>query len=889
MAALIHHCHNSATATASAHSRRPLKSFATSHSISSLSHSKPSPPLSSPKTLHLPNPSTPLSKAPSPHNEASPPRTNRDFSEFLQLSTDCSDVRLNKAIHASILKIQPDIRLFNSLITSYIRLDNLNYAERVFSSILSPDVVSYTAMISGLAKSGREDEAVELFFQMRNLGIEPNGYTFVALLTACVRLLDFEFGSQIHAFTVKTGFVDCTFVANSLMAFYGNCNSLDCVVNLFDEMPERDIASWNTVISFMNKEGLYRRVLELFHDLLVEEEDSMFDYFTLSSLLVACTKCYAEKEGSAIHAYAHKSGYGSHLSVANALIEFYAKCGNVEDVEALFGRMPMRDVFSWTEMISAYMGFGHVDSAVEVFNRMPEKNCVSYDALLSGFCRNREGLTVLRLFNRLVRAGVELTDVTLTTVLHACGITRRKCASEQIHAFVLKIDFGRNECIESALLDMCTRCNRMGDAERIFDRLPISPVTVTTMICGYARNAELDKAVSLICDLQYTEIDEVALASILGVCGDLGFQKLGEQLHSFAIKRGLFAAVGVGNGVISMYSKCGGVEEATKTFESMAAHDVVSWNSLLAGHIVNRRGDDALTVWDKMRKRRVEPNTITCGLILSAYRHTSAESVNSCRDFFLSMKPVYRIDPSSDHFAGFVSVLGFWGFLEEAEEVIEKMPVEPTAAVWRALLNSCRIHKKAEIGRRAAKEILSVEPRDPSTYILQSNLYSASGRWHCSDNVRAEMKSRGFRKFPVRSWIIDRDKVQTFYARDKSHPRSRDIYGALDVLFLECLKAGYRPDTSFVLHEVEEHQKPNFLRYHSAKLAVTYGLLTAVTATTTTTTTAAIRVMKNVHLCGDCHTFFKYVSIVTRRVIEVRDASGFHCFARGECSCMDQW
>ncbi|PIN04248.1 hypothetical protein CDL12_23217 [Handroanthus impetiginosus] len=331
-----------------------------------------------------------------------------------------------------------------------------------------------------------------------------------------------------------------------------------------------------------------------------------------------------------------------------------------------------------------------------------------------------------------------------------------------------------------------------------------------------------------------------------------------------------------------MYSKCGNMEEATKIFDNMSEHDVVSWNSLLSGYILNRQGDKALAVWKKMQKRRVHPDKVTCLLIISAYKYTNLNLVEDCRNFFLFMKSSYCIEPNSDHYACLVGVFGNWGLLEEAEELVNKIPFEPKVSVWKALLDSCRIHKNTTIGRRAARKILSMEPQDPSTYVLKSNLYSASGRWHCSEQVRDEMKARGLRKHPARSWIIHQNKVHSFFGRDKWHPQSKDIYSALDILLLECLKAGYEPDTSFVLHEVEEHQKTNFLLYHSGKLAVAYGLIT-------TRPEKPVRVLKNIHLCGDCHTFFKYVSVVTKREIHVRDSSGFHRFVNGECSCRDYW
>ncbi|KAK3226690.1 hypothetical protein Dsin_006552 [Dipteronia sinensis] len=376
--------------------------------------------------------------------------------------------------------------------------------------------------------------------------------------------------------------------------------------------------------------------------------------------------------------------------------------------------------------------------------------------------------------------------------------------------------------------------------------------------------------------------DEVALTSIFGVSGTLGFHEMGKQIHCHALKTGFSSDLGVGNSLISMYFKCYNMNDAIKAFNVMPSHDIVSWNGLIAGQLLFRQGDEALTVWSRMENASLKPDTVTFVLIISAYRVTNSNLVDRCRKLFLSMKTVYGIEPTSEHYVSFVSVLGHWGFLQEAEEVINNMPFEPKASVWRALLDSCRTHLNTSIGKRVSKHILSMEPQDPSTYVLVSNLYSASGRWHNSEKVREDMRQKGFRKHPSRSWIIHQNKLHSFYARDKSHPQEKDIYSGLEILILECLKAGYVPDTSFVLHEVDEQQKKNFLFYHSAKLAATYGLLT-------TRHGQPIRIMKNIVVCGDCHTFLKHVSVVTKREIFLRDASGFHCFVNGQCSCKDYW
>ncbi|XP_048226220.1 pentatricopeptide repeat-containing protein At5g03800 [Ricinus communis] len=806
---------------------------------------------------------------------------------LLRISVRYTDFDLARALHASILKLGEDTHLGNALVVAYLKLGLVLDAYEVFKGLCNPDVVSYSSLISSFAKGNQEMKAIELFFRMRSSGVEPNEYSYVAILTACIRILNLELGFQVHALLIKLSYLECVFITNAMMSLYGKSGSLDYVLQLFVEMPQRDIATWNTVISSLVNELSYEKALELFRN-FYRTTSLRADQFTLSTVLTACAGCYALMGGREVHAHAIRIGLEDSLSTNNAILKLYTKCGSLKDVMSVCERMPVRDVITWTQMIAAYMEFGLVDLAVEVFEKMPERNSVSYNALLAGFCNNGEGLKALDLFIKMVQEGAELSEFTLTSVITACGILRTLEISRQIHGFIMKFGFGSNACIETALLDMYTRCGRMNDADKMFRSWPSdrdSLVIQTSMLCGYARNGMPNEAVSLF-QLSLSEgtmvVDEVALTSVLGVCGTLGSQEMGEQIHCHALKTGFLADLGVGNSIISMYSKCCNMNKAIKSFNDMLAHDVVSWNCLIAGHLLHRQGDEALAVWSRMEKAGVKPDSVTFVLIISAYSHTRSDLVEDCRDLFFSMKNIYEVEPTSEHYASFVSVLGYWGQLEEAEDMIIKMPFNPEASVWRALLDSCRLHLNTSIGKRAVKHILAMEPQDPSTYALVSNLYSASGRWHCSEIARANMRKRGLRKHPCRSWVIHQKEVHSFYVRDKAHPCAKDIYSGLDILIKECLKAGYEPDTSFVLHEVEEHQKKDFLFYHSAKLAATYGLLK-------TRPGEPVHIVKNILLCGDCHTFLKYVSAVTKREIIVRDTSGFHCFSNGHCSCKDYW
>ena len=211
------------------------------------------------------------------------------------------------------------------------------------------------------------------------------------------------------------------------------------------------------------------------------------------------------------------------------------------------------------------------------------------------------------------------------------------------------------------------------------------------------------------------------------MAGTIGHLDMGKQIHCHVIKCGLGFNLEVGNAVVSMYFKCGSVDDAMKVFNDMPCTDIVTWNTLISGNLMHRQGDRALEIWVEMLQEGMKPNQVTFVLIISAYRKTNLNLVDDCRSLFNSMRTVYQIEPTSKHYASFISVLGYWGLLQEALETINNMPFQPSALVWRALLDGCRLHKNALIGKWAAQNILSLEPKDPSTFILVSNLYSASG------------------------------------------------------------------------------------------------------------------------------------------------------------------
>jgi hypothetical protein len=227
-------------------------------------------------------------------------------------------------------------------------------------------------------------------------------------------------------------------------------------------------------------------------------------------------------------------------------------------------------------------------------------------------------------------------------------------------------------------------------------------------------------------------------------------------------------------------------------------------------------------------------------------------------------------------------LLGRAGCLDEAYSFIKKMPLEPSADVWGALLGACRTYNNIELGENVADILFKLKPEDTGYYILLSNIYAAANRWDDVAKVRAVIKDRGLKKRPGCSWIEVRDRVHEFFVADRSHPQFKEISTMLASLDREMKESGYMPDTAFVLHDVEEEEKEQILCGHSEKLAIAFGLVSTCPGT-------SIRITKNLRVCGDCHTATKFISKITEREIIVRDMNRFHHFKDGLCSCGDYW
>ncbi|KAK9108104.1 hypothetical protein Syun_024115 [Stephania yunnanensis] len=156
----------------------------------------------------------------------------------------------------------------------------------------------------------------------------------------------------------------------------------------------------------------------------------------------------------------------------------------------------------------------------------------------------------------------------------------------------------------------------------------------------------------------------------------------------------------------------------------------------------------------------------------------------------------YSIDPLAEHYACMVDLLGRAGRVEEAYQLISKMPIKANAGTWGALLGACKMHRRLELGKLAAQKLFEFEPHKTSNYVLLSNMHAEAGRWQEVEKLRRLMKERKVDKQPGCSWVEVKNRVHSFISDDSTQPLTVEIFDTLQCITMHIRNTGYIPEIS---------------------------------------------------------------------------------------------
>ncbi|XP_057865942.2 putative pentatricopeptide repeat-containing protein At3g23330 [Cryptomeria japonica] len=478
---------------------------------------------------------------------------------------------------------QRNVFLWTAMIAGYAHNGVLHEASKLFEEMPYRNVVSWTAIIAAYAQNGLAENALEIYKQMQLSDVKPNSMTFSSILRACAKLGDLEQGMEIHQEITEGGFLSDVVVVTALIDMYAKCGNMAKARELFDNLPQRNVVSWNAMITGYAQYNALGEALSLFEKMpqrnvvswtaiiagyaqngLVEEALKMYKQMqltgikpnssTFASILPACAKLGDLEQGTEIHQSISESGFSSDIIVGTALIDMYAKCGSIQKAREMFEKMPQRNVVSWNAMIVGYLQNGLVDKALEIFQKMQ-------------------------------LADVNTDASTFTSILPACGKLGALDQGMEIHQKIIKSGL-LTDVVTNALIDMYTKCGSIHKARELFDKMH-NPTLVSwnAVIAGHALQSYIKDALELFELMKYSETkpDHITFIWVLFACSHAGL--VDEGCKYFNCMNDMYCIMPTMDHytcTLDLLGRAGYVEEALNFAIKMAFFpNVIVWRCLL--------------------------------------------------------------------------------------------------------------------------------------------------------------------------------------------------------------------------------------------------------------------------------------------------------------------
>ncbi|XP_062218560.1 pentatricopeptide repeat-containing protein At2g02750 [Phragmites australis] len=314
--------------------------------------------------------------------------------------------------------------------------------------------------------------------------------------------------------------------------------------------------------------------------------------FTFPCLLKSCAELKATPAALQLHAQLAKSGLSSCPYAATALTSTYARLGRLRD-------------------------------ARRVFDEMPERTVPCFNALVAGLAQRGEAGEARRVFRLLLREeGLLLSSVTVASVLPACAGVEQ---GEQLHGLVVKTGDCLDRYVATALITMYLDCGGVSSARRVLEFMVDKGVeSYNAMASGLLRNGEHSMALGTIKEMVFEfseEPNETTLLVILSACSSMSVLLHGKEAHCYVLKRGMDCNIKIGTALVDMYSKCGSLECAYLVFSVMKVRNLVSWNTMISSFLIHEKLADALGLFEQLRLKGFDPDSITCGLMINGLAH----------------------------------------------------------------------------------------------------------------------------------------------------------------------------------------------------------------------------------------------------------------------------
>ncbi|KAL5698278.1 hypothetical protein ACHQM5_029339 [Ranunculus cassubicifolius] len=554
------------------------------------------------------------------------------------------------------------------------------------------------------------------------------------------------------------------------------------------------------------------------------------------------------------------------------------RCTHAQLIKTATTNLPL-----FNNLITTYSRSNLISDASRLFNQIQSPNVVTYTAMISAQSNH---IASLHRFISMLRHPIIPNQRTLASLFKTCASLMAVSFGLQLHGFTLKNALSKLPFTGSALVNFYSKCGVPRDALKVFDEIPErDEVCYAAVIVGLAQNNEATKALCVFSDMKVKNVESTveSVSGAIRAAAELAAFEQCRIIHGHSVVAGFEGSIVVGTSLVDGYGKAGIVTDARRVFDEMLMNvNVFGWNAMMAAYAQQGDMNSVVELFNGMKQKGVRADEYSFLAILTACGN--AGLVIDAEQWLRRMSQEYGVEPGLEHYTCVIGALSRAGELADAKLLSMNMPFEPDAAVWRALLSASAVHGDTKMALEMGETLLNINSQDDSAYAILANVLAAAKSWDDVAGVRKLMKDRRVRKEIGRSWVEVRGEVHEFFAGDKRHKRTVEIYNKLEEIMDAIGKLGYKEVTSASLHDAGVEEKKKALWYHSEKLAVAFGVLSDAAPPG-----KALRIVKNLRICKDCHEAFKYMSRVIEREIVVRDFNRYHRFINGDCTCGDYW
>eukprot|EP00250_Pteridium_aquilinum_P002196 c12389_g1_i1 orf=217-3630(+) len=824
--------------------------------------------------------------------------------------------------HVTRTEYETELMVTTALLETYATCGSLDDVRQEFETSPKRDPITWSAAIAAYAQRGHPEEALRLYQQMIQANVKPNNIAFMGALKACASVGTLEQGKIVHGHIKKCRLDTEPLIESNLIDMYAQCRSLVDAIEVYQKSLKREMVVWNSMISGYAMYGKLHEAVKVFEENI--NKVSEMNGATYIGLQQACTKQVALEQGRSFHKTSDYWDQSDKPEVGAVIMDMYAKCGGgLDEVRAVFDKLPKDKALSWSALIAAHTQQGDVQGALQLFQQMQSD-------------------------------GVKPDGLTFSNILHACSMMTDLTQGRLIHDQVKENGLETEPAVGKALIDMYSKFKSFADARAVLDKLPQKEECLNAMMAGYAEHGQGEEALNFFKELKQSgaELTNVVYASILKACSSL---EDGKTIHEHIKEQGFVNDPYVSSALIDMYSKCGSLEDACKVF-SASKWNVATCNAMLRGYVQHAQYGDAFSLFQNMQFEGLSPNEASVLALLKAC--SNAGDLGDLKR--LHAYVIERdLEASSALGRAFISLYANLAGIDEAQSHYDTLPLRdaPTWNTWLAIL------AEKDYGSAVTGLDDMVKETKP-VHGTFSNLFDACSRKGLVDESLALLKSMNevhgvvpnvehyayfasileqagrfneveglLEGLPlpcnVESWgtfllsykshlntknylghecVFDYDHVSDVYANEEL---KRDAYklNALPKVVAAWNNPGSvviesEPEVALMrgtelIAKIEKHKvlfkdgrrvvrrnpmsdkaKEDALCGHCEKLAISFGILNTGPGTT-------IRVSKNLRVCADCHSATKFMSKIEKRDIIIRDAYRIHHFKGGECSCND--